>query len=145
MKHIYQDLSAEITAMYPNSECDFFERNGEFTGTLKIKFKDEDTLKNAIQARLTIKHQKYMVEEYKHHPKVIKCNRCQKFGHVERLCNSPRPKCAKCSSEGHETNDCIVETEDYKCAHCNLNHITGDKVCEIMRNKVSQLANRHNV
>ena len=149
VKHIYQDLSeedlvAEITATYPDSELDFFKKNDEFTGTLKIKFKDEETLENAIKARLTIRRQKYMIEEYKYQPKVIICNRCLKFGHVQRLCNSTKPKCAKCSQE-HETKDCVVERENYKCAHCSKNHITGDKTCEIMRNKMSQLVNRYNV
>ena len=140
-----QQITAEIVAIYPGSKCDFFKRNDKFTGTIKINFKDEATFKNAIEARIKIREQRYMMEEYKHQPKVIKCNRCQKFGHIERLCNSTRPKCGKCSTEDHETNDCTIEKENYKCAHCLKNHITGDKSCDVMRSKESQLLNRYNV
>ena len=149
VKHIYQNLSqeqiiAEIEKTYPNSKYDFFQHDGNFTGTLKITFKDENTLTSAKFTGLGINLQKYAVEDYKYKPKVIKCNRCQKFGHIERLCNSETPKCAKCATEGHKTDDCVVESANYKCAHCSQNHITGSKICEVIRNKESQLANRNN-
>ena len=108
---------------------------------MKVTFPNEDTLNKVITDRFKIFQQRLIMDPYKPKPKVIKCHRCQRFGHISRLCRSEKPKCGKCSSENHETTDCVVQPENYKCAHCNLNHITGHKECQIMKNKETEIAN----
>ena len=148
VKHINTDQSVEaieneVKEKYPGAKCDLFKRPDEsFTGTMKVTFADEETLNNSISNRFTLFNQRYLVEVYKPKPKVIKCNRCQRFGHVGRLCRSINPKCGKCCSVNHETNVCSVEAENYKCAHCSGGHMTGDKKCEEMINKEADLLRR---
>ena len=85
----------------------------------------------------------YSVEAFTPKPKIIKCNKCQLFGHVSRLCSN-KPVCGKCSKNDHETKDCEVEPDDYKCAHCDGNHITGSYTCEMVKQKMEQLLSRGN-
>ena len=88
----------------------------------------------------------YSVEVFITKPKIIKCNTCQAFGHVSRVCpNKANPVCGKCSSKEHETKDCEVDPAAYKCAHCEGNHITGSYSCEKVKQKMDELKNRGNV
>ena len=70
---------------------------------------------------------------------------CQTFGHVSRRCwNTDKPICGKCG-EQHETKDCEVNEQDFKCFHCNGNHITGSYSCEKMKEKLEQICAKNNV
>ena len=69
-----------------------------FTGTVKVIFKDEETVEKAIERKIRINTQVYFVEKLNPKPRVIKCNTCQPFGHISRLCrNKDNPVCGKCS------------------------------------------------
>ena len=87
------------------------------------------------------------MEEYVSRPRVIKCDRCQRFGHIERLCRSRVPKCGRCGETTHqtfETEKCNAKAvEDYKCTHCQEAHMTGDKDCTIMQQKLEELYTRY--
>ena len=74
-------------------------------------------------------------------PRVIKCNRCQKLGHVSRVCRAQSPKCGKCGN-AHETTNCTVSQEEYKCCHCSENHETGNSECEFMKKKLDEIKSR---
>ena len=53
------------------------------------------------------------------------------------------PVCGKCSTKGHhEAKDCNVEEQDYNCAHCGENHITGSYSCIKMKERLEKLTNR---
>ena len=145
VKHINTDedevsIISEVEEKYPGAKAELFKRpDGTFMGTMKVVFSDVESLNNAITNRFTLFNQRYYMETYQPKPKVIKCNRCQTFGHIARLCRSKKPKCGKCCSENHETRVCEVEPQDYKCAHCKTNHITGSSECQFMKNKEEEL------
>ena len=52
---------------------------------------------------------------------IKRCNRCQKFGHYEKDCSSPKECCGFCTRE-HKSEDCgRVEEGDfqnYQCCNC---------------------------
>ena len=85
-----------------------------------------------------------MIEPFVHKPRVIKCNICQRFGHVSRLCRSKdKPVCGKCSTEGHETKDCTKDDNEQKYFHCGKgDHITGSYACEKVKEKYQELIDR---
>ena len=146
VKYVYDleedEIKNEIEQNYPNTEVEFFRKNDEFTGMLKVTFKDENELKKAIAEKFTLYHRKYITEEFVHKPRVIKCNTCQVFGHVSRLCRSKKTVCGKCC-ENHETKDCTSPPSEYKCFHCNkTDHITGSHKCEKIKEKYQILADR---
>ena len=151
VKFVYDDFTEEqietqIGQNYPDATFELFKRNNEFTGMIKVTFKDENELKTVIANRFSISGRKFLVEEFKHRPRVIKCNVCQRFGHVSRLCRSKNnPRCGKCSQEGHETKDCTADNTEFKCFHCDQNdHITGSYACAKFQEKYQELLDRQN-
>ena len=138
-----QEIQDSIKQDYPDAFIELFQRNNRFTGTVKISFKNEESLNQALQQKIKISSQIYTVEIFKPKPRIIKCNKCQNFGHVSRLCNN-NPVCGKCCSTTHETKDCEIQPENYKCAHCGGNHITGSYTCEKVKDKMDQLSKREN-
>ena len=152
VKFVYADieedeLKTEIEQNYPGSVHELFKRNDQFTGTIKVTFKDETELNTAIANRFKIKGRLYLTEVFEHKPRVIKCNTCQRFGHISRLCRSKdKPVCGKCSCEGHETTNCHKGVEEQKCFHCGKDdHITGSFSCEKVKEKYQELIDRqHN-
>ena len=140
-----EEIMNQIDQNYPNTEVELFKKDDEFTGTFKITFQNEQDLQKAIAEKFTLGHRKYTIEEFIHKPRVIKCNRCQKFGHVSRLCRSKDPVCGKCCL-GHETKDCTTSPADYKCFHCKqTDHTTGSNNCDLMKEKYQILSNRQDV
>ena len=140
-----EEIAAEINKSYENAQLDFFKKDDEFTGTIKIVFNKNEDLVKAMKNPIKIFEQRYRVEEYEYRPRVIKCNYCQRFGHVSRVCRSRekgKPVCGKCTSSNHETKDCTEVPAGYKCAHCDGKHETGDKDCEIFRYKLEEIRNR---
>lgn len=59
-------------------------------------------------------------------PSVLYCKKCSKYGHTEKFCDRDYSKCAFCKKM-HRTDSCTEK--DIKCRDCNLNHVTGDKLC----------------
>ena len=138
----------EIKVVYPNANVDLFKRNDKFTGTIKIEFSSEEEYEKARFDRVRIFQQRYIMDRYIYKPRVIICKYCQMFNHVARICRNKvkgRPKCGKCSEGDHETKDCIKEKEEYKCCHCEGNHETGSKDCEVIKTKIDSINERsHN-
>ena len=65
--------------------------------------------------------------------------------HVATICRnrvSGSPRCGKCAETGHETKDCVKRKESYKCSHCDRNHETGAKDCEVMKLKLEEIKYR---
>lgn len=150
IKHVHNDMTeeemtAELQEKFPGSTCEFFKRpkTEEFNGIIKVEFADVSMLEKAINEKFFFGRQRFKVEVYKRKIQVVKCHRCQKFGHIARLCNSDKPKCGKCSRENHETRDC-KNTTNYKCAHCNQNHITGTAVCPEWKKRMEEIKSRNN-
>ena len=99
---------------------------------IKVKFNTSDELNQVIVNKFKIFNRAFLVEPFEQKPRVIKCNVCQRFGHVSRLCRSKnKPVCGKCSCTGHETKDCTKSENEHKCFHCGKeDHITGSYTCE---------------
>ena len=59
-------------------------------------------------------------------PTPLRCNKCQKFGHLKKWCRKEVEVCANCGQGGHMKKDCFNET---KCLNCSGNHAATDKKC----------------
>ena len=139
-----EEINEEIQNQFPGCHIELFKQNNRFTGTVKISFPNEEILQQAIHQKIRINGMIYCVEVFKPKPKVIKCNICQMFGHVSRMCNNKNsPTCGKCSSKDHQTKECDVQENEYKCAHCSGNHITGSYSCQKMKDKLEQIISRN--
>ena len=146
VKHVYDDLPEEQmkdAIMNNYSEdiegCEFLKRKGDdsFMGLIKVEFKSRDSLLKVMDEKIKFCNQRYIVEEYKRKSRVIKCNKCQGWGHVHRYCNKSA-KCGKCAGN-HESLSCDITT-GFKCAHCNKDHKAGSFDCEVYKNKLAQFS-----
>ena len=76
-----------IKKNHPVSKVEFFRRNGAFTGTIKLIFNNRKALVDTLSERAICIHtHRHLLEEFKPTPRVIKCHRCQAFGHIARRC-----------------------------------------------------------
>ena len=146
IKHVYKEVEESelvdnIKSRYDVSNVELIKRDDKITGTLKVTFKERKDLVDAINERIIIFPQRYIIEEFKPPQRVIKCNRCQGFGHIARRCRSKKPKCGKCGKNNHETKECDSGTP--KCAHCKEKHPTGDKSWKVMKHKLEEIKQRY--
>ena len=58
---------------------------------------------------------------------VLRCHKCQQFGHVEAKCHG-KLRCVRCG-QGHEFKDCN-DKENRKCARCGGPHSAAYKGCK---------------
>lgn len=147
IRHIVDDveeakIKADINSAFPGATSQLFTRksDGRFLGTVKVQFGSRTDLLKAMNDKITIGQQQFRVDEFIRKPRVIKCNKCQGWGHIQRYC-SRNPKCGKCT-ENHETSSCSVVT-DFKCCHCQGNHRTGDPRCKIYKEKMARFGTSH--
>lgn len=125
------DITEDVLASYPGTTLDFFMNNGNRTGTIKLIFKDHNTYNEAMTAGgLKICGVKYRMEEFHSKPKVIRCYKCQSYGHIAPKCRSKEAKCGKCCQVGHQSNECNAKVNDPTCLHCKGHHYTGSKDCK---------------
>ena len=146
IKHVYQTedeaaIEDHLKQHHKVTKVEFFKPKGTFRGTVKITMNTRQELLDIIRDRISIFQQRYIVEEFKPVPRVIKCNRCQSFGHIARRCFSDKVKCGECGSSEHESNACTSSIK--KCSHCNESHSTGDRTCSVMIKKLEEITNRY--
>ena len=60
---------------------------------------------------------------------IIRCFKCQKFGHISAKCQSGE-KCENCS-ENHLFRNCPNKNQESKRANCNLNHPANCIQCDV--------------
>ena len=145
VKHVYDDYNEEdmrrdISETYPSiTNCEFQKRRSDksFNGMIKITFCSRDEMMQVIEDKFKLGNQRYIVEEYRRKSRVIKCSKCQGWGHVHRYCKNP-PKCGKCA-EKHESKTCTITT-GFKCAHCKKDHQAGSFDCQVYREKLAKFS-----
>ena len=143
IKYVYDDIDVkeiekEIIQKYPDATCDFFKRksDGKFSGMVKVDFGSRTMLQDAIAKKIVINQQRYIVEEFIRKSRVVKCNKCQGWGHIHRYCTK-EAKCGKCAGD-HETKTC--QETNLKCCHCSDSHRAGSSECKVYKEKTAQFS-----
>ena len=62
-------------------------------------------------------------------PNPLRCFRCQKFGHNQKICRGIQ-RCGKCNGTDHNEETCQNATY---CGNCSGNYLARDKICPIWR------------
>lgn len=101
---------------------------------------------------LYIAWEKYWVEDYL---RVVRCYRCQRFGHVKKDCKSAHAYCPKCAGK-HEEKDC--DSSSISCVNCcnfknkhnphndiSIDHLSNDiKSCFVFKREIELLKSKTN-
>jgi hypothetical protein len=77
---------------------------------------------------------------------VVRCLKCQQYGHVSKYCSEAKPTCAICADQ-HDTRECPKKNEiNFKpvCASCkrfkkNDDHKTGSESCPTYASRLQHL------
>ncbi|XP_068225280.1 uncharacterized protein [Palaemon carinicauda] len=74
---------------------------------------------------------KFRVEDY--NPPLLRCHKCQKYGHHKNNCHAAHPVCGICSRR-HDTSICLTkyktdEPTEPRCPHCKQAHHSWNKRC----------------
>ena len=79
-----------------------------------------------VPSHIIIENERIRVRPYHH--KALQCFNCYKYGHPSKVCKNSK-LCNNCSDPEHdpEQGQCTAAP---KCANCQLNHKSVDKVCE---------------
>ena len=136
-----EDIEESIKENYPEARIELFKKGNNFTGMIKVVFKEERQLEESIKNKFKICNRKYLVEKFIHKPRVIICNVCQRFGHIALQCKSKnKPNCGKCAESGHESINCTKEERYHKCFLCKSDeHKTGSYKCGVVQERLEKL------
>ena len=142
------DIRKNILDQYPGTLVDVFqnrnrENGSKNMGIVKLTFQDEETLDKARRENIRIGREIHHLEEYIRKPKVIICNKCQKYGHIERLCKQKSSRCGRCSETNtHTTRQC--NTNRIKCPNCAGPHKVGDRDCQVFQKRIQEIKEKMN-
>ena len=120
----FDDYKNELMKILPVSDITrapwIKSKNNRATPLLLI-FNKQD-----IPSYISIPGEAALTKVYQYKNKPLLCNRCQRYGHSFRRCESP-VICGRCDTRGHSADTC--ESELIKCHHCAEGHTTGNKNC----------------
>lgn len=97
---------------------------------------------NAIIANGAYIHGK-RCDAKKYRTDAMRCNKCQRYGHVTALCKAELPTCGHCA-KGHWTNQCNIEATNPYCINCRISgHAARDFRCPAMEERSRIQDNRN--
>lgn len=71
---------------------------------------------------------------------VVRCFKCQHFGHKASKCQAKVDTCGRCAVQGHRAKDC--QSALVKCANCGLRFQSGHKDCSALVKATFMVARR---
>ncbi|KAE9521345.1 hypothetical protein AGLY_018259 [Aphis glycines] len=71
---------------------------------------------------------------------IVRCFKCQRFGHRAAMCQAKVDTCGRCAVQGHRARDC--QGGPVKCANCGLKFQSGHSDCVAMVKATFMVARR---
>ena len=93
--------------------------------SLMVGFLDPEDANHALNHGLFWQRHRHMCEREEKNHRLLRCNKCQAYGHLDAKCSDPR-RCGKCAGS-HHTATCKSTT--VKCASCGHGHKVGNNKC----------------
>lgn len=125
-----------------NIECEEIKLVERINGTSKFKtafitLSNEDVMRGILEkGKIKIGFGLFAVKKYIS-KKVIQCHRCQKYGHIAKICQSKIEICGFCS-ESHITKLCPRKMPD-KCVNCFTNKPAFHYDCEAKTRAINEI------
>ena len=96
------------------------------TASLLVEFQDSKHANQAMAHGLNWRGMRHGCERADREGRLLRCGRCQAYGHLGAKCTTTFDRCGKCS-EHHDTRTCKSKVR--KCASCGGGHRAGNKQC----------------
>ena len=93
---------------------------------IMLKAKNNTLMNLALTSKIDINGTENVIREYIDKT-VIRCTKCQKFGHAKSKCKAEHQVCVRCASTGCKIRDCQKPTRT--CENCKGNHASSHKAC----------------
>ena len=140
-----QEIQNSLNEQFDGSKgTRFVKRDTTVLGTVKIVFKTDDDVQKALEHGLFIDMIYYSPSLFiQKEIQIIRCFKCQKFGHVSPNCKS-ETKCGHCSGE-HSFQNCENKTETPKCANCGGIHPANSQSCDAYQRQLALVFNSRGI
>ncbi|CAF1365526.1 unnamed protein product [Didymodactylos carnosus] len=137
LNEVKEELENKFKSIY--SVEDIIGTKNNRNRHIRIDFSDEREYIDVLNSgKISLFGQLYDIDEYLPAPKLLFCSKCNKPGHIKKVCvNSPFEICRRCGGDRNDEKD--HKTCDVKCHHCDGNHTSTDYSCPIIQEYRRQL------
>lgn len=110
------------------------DKKGKKTGKYKMTFNTQSPPTELSEISTGLIHP---LEPY--YMNYVRCNKCQKFGHLKRFCKSKTSVCPQCAGK-HTYAQCKTTRSNRKCANCGLHtHGAAYRGCSAYQNYMRKI------
>ena len=93
--------------------------------SLTVEFLDPEDANYALRHGIIWPRKRHTCEREEKEHKLVRCNKCQAYGHLDNKCSSPQ-RCGRCAGFHHKAT-CTSTT--VKCSSCGQGHVARNKGC----------------
>ncbi len=118
----------------------FNKRAGTHTKMIRLTLLDTHFTYRLIKDGLQIDRMTFECAP-KRSVKIVRCYKCQVFGHIAIACLASVSSCVNCNSHVHDVDNSLVRVNSF-CKNCRRAHPADNSCCPIFRQITSRLLTR---
>ena len=123
-------IETDLASNFKVKASRFVKKDGTVLGTVKLIFETSQDQEKVTTDGIFLDNIFYRAQPFVQQGiKIVRCFKCQKFGHVSANCKS-ETSCGYCSGR-HTFKECPNKDENPQCANCKSNHSTDSLQCTI--------------
>ena len=129
----------ENCGLHPENIHRLARKNGDRTTLVLFKLKNEGEEQHAKRCRIKIDDKIKNIREYVNKEKlIIRCFKCNKFGHLSNSCKDNNSLCRICDSNKQKCKGNYPK-QHWKCVSCSGNHSAAWERCKIYKEKLNEV------
>ena len=131
--------------LHPENIHRLVRKNGNPTTLILFKLKNEGEEQRAKRYGIKIDNEVKNIREYVNKEKlIIRCFKCNKFGHLSNSCKNSNSLCPRCGSDKQKCKGNCPK-QQWKCVNCLGNHSAAWEGCKKYKEKLREVTQTINV